>query len=374
MNSFVSRSHPVASGRSRLRPLMALAAALLTAWAPALADGWTAHKAKGALPSARSAPAVGALGKNVYLFSGVFDSITADPHVCYNDLYRFDTKSDQWKRLTPSGPVPPPRAYAASASHPESDRIFVFGGAFYSSPFYADFSVYDDLWAYDAKRNTWSQISANNAGPSARSRPAAWMVGDNLYVFGGINAYFGTMNDLWVYHLASNSWSELIPDGAAGSPPSRHEAMSGTRGQDGKLLIYGGETVDESFSFVTLNDTWAYSLANNTWKNLTPGAPFNVDPPRNLAGAGVLEGSLYIQGGDMPGGDSGGSGFAQNVSNDLWRFESGTWLEVTRAGHEGPYLKRHRGVEVGNELFLFSGYDFVDGAEVWNQTVYSFKP
>ena len=30
--------------------------------------------------------------------------------------------------------------------------------------------------------------------------------------------------------------------------------------------------------------------------------------------------------------------------------------------------------EVGNELFLFSGYDFVNQTEVWNQTVYSYRP
>lgn len=374
MTTSSSISRPLDAVSPGLQRLKAFALAAALVCTSALADGWTTHKSKGAVPSARSAPAVGALGKHVYLFSGVFDSITADPHVCYNDLYRFDTKSDQWRRLTPIGPLPPARAYAASASHPASDRVFVFGGAFYSSPFYADFSVYDDLWAYEAKRNRWSQINANNAGPSARSRPAAWMVGNNLYIFGGINAYFGTMNDLWVYSLDSNSWSELIPDGAAGSPPSRHEAMSGTRVQNGELLIYGGETVDETFTFVTLNDTWAYNLANNTWENLTPAAAFNIDPPRNLAGAGVLEGNLYIQGGDMPGGESGESGFAQNVSSDLWKFEYGTWLEVTCPGESGPRLKRHRGVEVGNELFLFSGYDFVNQTEVWNQTVYSYRP
>lgn len=374
MTTSSSNPRPVDAASPRFQRLKAFTLAAALVCTSALADGWTTHKSKGEVPSPRSAPVVGALGKHVYLFSGVFDSITADPHVCFNDLYRFDTRSDRWTRLTPVGPVPPARAYAASASHPASKRILVFGGAFYSSPFYADFSVYDDLWAYDVKRNAWTQIIANNAGPSARSRPTAWMVGNQLYLFGGINAFFGTMNDLWVYSLDSNTWSELIPDGAAGSPPSRHEAMSGTRVQNGKLLIYGGETVDETFSFVTLNDTWAYSLADNTWENLTPADPFNVDPPRNLAGAGVLGGNLYVQGGDMPGGESGGSGFAQNVSNDLWKFEGGTWLEVTCMGDEGPRLKRHRGVEVGDRLFLFSGYDFVDQAEVWNQSVYSFRP
>jgi N-acetylneuraminic acid mutarotase len=318
---------------------------------------------------------VGALGKQVYLFSGVFDSLVAGSDTFYNDLYRFDTKSDRWTRLSPPGPVPPARAYAASASHPDSNRFFVFGGAFYSQPDFSDFTVFDDLWAYSARGNAWTQIHASNAGPGGRSRPAAWMVGNQLYLFGGINAYFATMNDLWVYDLDSNTWSELIPDGAAGSPPSRHEAMSGARVQGDKLVIYGGETLGE-FGFETLVDTWEYSLADNTWENVTPAAPFNVDPPRNLAGAGMLRGRLYLHGGDMPGGTQCcGSPFPQNVSNDLWKFECGKWLEVTCGGETAPYLKRHRGVEVGDELFLFSGYDFTDPAgQVWNQTVYSFRP
>lgn len=43
-------------------------------------------------------------------------------------------------------------------------------------------------------------------------------------------------------------------------------------------------------------------------------------------------------------------------------------------GRERSAFEATSGVEVGNELFLFSGYDFVNQTEVWNQTVYSYRP
>jgi N-acetylneuraminic acid mutarotase len=372
-----SPSRPGHAVRSQSHPLMALAAVLLATCAPVLADGWTLHSTTGPEPSARSAPALGALGRDVYLFGGVFDGLSGENHVCYNDLYRFNTQSDRWTLLQPQGPVPPPRAFAASATHPGSGRLFVFGGGFNADPFYSDFSVYDDLWAYSARANQWTQIHAANAGPSGRSRPSSWMVGNRLYIFGGISAYFSTLNDLWVYNLDSNRWTEVIPDGAAGSPPPRHEAMSGSGAHGGRLILYGGETLGE-FGFVTLGDTWEYNIARNRWENLTPAPAHNIDPVRNLAAAGILKGDLYVQGGDMPGGEECcGSPFPQNVSNDLWRFDRHcqTWQEISSEVGPGPSLKRHRSVEVGNELFVFSGYDFSNPeGQVYNLDVYSFKP
>ena len=368
---------PANPGRSVFKLLGVLAAVLLSTCAPLLAGGWTVHSATGTGPSQRSAPAVSALGENVFLFGGVFDSLTAPEHVPYNDLYRFDTKSNRWTLLQPQGAAPAPRAFAASAAHEGSRRIFVFGGGVNTDPFYSDFSVYDDLWAYDTRANRWSQIQPVNAGPSGRSRPAVWMVGNRLYVFGGINGFFSTLNDLWVFNVQSRQWTELIPDGAVGSPPPRHEAAYGTGAQGGRLILYGGETLGQ-FGFETLADTWEYNIGRNRWENVTPAPEFNVDPPRNLVAAGVLKGDLYIHGGDLPGGDPCcGSPFPQNVTNEFWRFDGkrGIWEEISASAGAAPALKRHRAVEVGKDLFLFSGFDFTDPeGQAWNLSVYSFRP
>ena len=146
MNLLTYLPRPANPGRSMFKLLGVLAAVLLSTCAPLLAGGWTVHSATGAGPSQRSAPAVSALGENVFLFGGVFDSLTAPEHVPYNDLYRFDTKSNRWTLLQPQGAAPAPRAFAASAAHEGSRRIFVFGGGVNTDPFYSDFSVYDDTY------------------------------------------------------------------------------------------------------------------------------------------------------------------------------------------------------------------------------------
>ncbi len=129
---------------------------------------------------------------------------------------------------------------------------------------------------------------------------------------------------------------------------------------------------------MTLDDTWEYNIARGRWENITPAPQHNIDPARNFAGSGILAGDLYLHGGDIPGGsDCCGAPFPQNVSDQLWRFDlhKGNWRQVTRFRGEAPQIKRHRGVEIGNELFLFGGYNFVDGiGQIWNLDVFSFRP
>ena len=65
------------------------------------------------------------------------------------------------------------------------------------------------------------------------------------------------------------------------------------------------------------------------------------------------------------------------MTNELWRFDrnGGTWEEISASAGAGPALKRHRAVEVGKELFVFSGFDFTNPeGQAWNLDVYSFKP
>ncbi|MDB6174824.1 MAG: hypothetical protein JWL59_4135 [Chthoniobacteraceae bacterium] len=368
--------HAAGASKSRVSRFKILAVSLMLTASSSFGAEWTLHNTHGPRPSERSTPAVSAIGTQVYLFGGVFDNFSAGVDTFYNDLFKFDALKDKWVKLRPNGPIPAARAFAASAAQEESGRFFVFGGSSYG-PDFSDFHAFDDLWVYSTGSNAWSQIHAINAGPSGRSRPALWLVGSKMYVFGGITDSFATLNDLWVYNLNSNAWTLLIADGAAGSPPSRHEAISGSRHRFGKLVIYGGETLSEN-GFEILADTWEYNIACNRWDDITPAPRHNIDPSRNFAGAGILGGDLYLHGGDLPGGSNCcGAPFPQNVSDELWKFDlqDGNWRQVTRFRGDSPQLKRHRGVEIGSDLFLFGGYNFVDGiGQVWNLDVFSFRP
>lgn len=360
--------------------LLLLFVSLLSA-SRAEANTWTKRMTSGTRPTERSTPAVAAINKSVYVFGGVKDDFGSFQNTFYNDLYRFDTSTDTWYKLSPQGSLPPARAFAASVGVEQRGLMFLFGGANYD-PTFSNFIAYDDLWVYSVAKNTWKQLHPVNQGPVGRSRPNLWLVGNRLYLFGGITASFKTLNDLWVYELRTNAWTQVIPNGEKGAPPPRHEAQAGTKPRLGKLTLYGGETIDAKGNFQTLSDTWEFELNTNTWTQVTPIDAFNIAPPRNYGAAAVIGKALYLQGGDLPGGELGcGSPFAQNPTEELWRFDlvKHAWTQVKPDGDPPTRLKRTNSAKVGNQMYIFAGYDFqcsggTGVGQIWNLDVYSYDP
>jgi hypothetical protein len=329
--------------------------------------------------SARSTPAAAAIGPHIYLFGGVFDDFRAAEFVFFNDLHRFDTRTHAWVPLTPAGALPPPRAFAAGVAVPHRQWMLVFGGATYPAD-NSSVVTHDDLWAYDVRRNEWAQLRPENPGPSGRVRPAMWQLGDRSYVFGGLDASFRALNDLWAFDLATRRWTLLIPDGAAGSPPARVEAYAGADAVLGQLTVYGGEAgADEGFAL--RGDTWQFNVLTSTWRDVTPPVAANITQARYAGAAGQIGLSLYVQGGDLPGGAGGcGSPFPHHVTSELWRYSllRRTWEQIAPAGEALPRLKRTVAATVGTRMYVFAGFDFACtdevGGQVWNDGVYSYDP
>ncbi|HET7867348.1 MAG TPA: kelch repeat-containing protein [Burkholderiaceae bacterium] len=333
----------------------------------------------GAAPSARSTPVTVALEGDVFLFGGVKDDFAAFQNTFFNDLYRYDVRANTWVPLAPAGALPPARAFAAGVAVPLRRWVVVFGGSRYE-PDFSGFTAYDDLWAYDLGTRAWRQLRSVTPGPVGRSGPAMWLAGDQLFVFGGIDAGFQPLNDLWRYDLLLRAWTQLIPNGAAGSPPPRHVAAVAPGALAGRLTLYGGETVTAQ-GFAFLNDTWSLDLLTLRWQDVTPAAPRNIDPPRNYAAAAVVGGAMLVAGGDMPGGSSGcGSPFDQNPTRELWRFDllRRAWQQLAPGGDVLPRLKRVTGAQVGGQMYVFSGFDFACnngvGGQIWNTDVYRYTP
>ncbi len=198
-----------------------------------------------------------------------------------SDVVALDLATGAWSELagTASGPIG--RWGHSLVIDEQGDRAILFGGA--------SVAPYGDLWAFDLSTQTWSEIQAQNEGPSARRShlsvydPAT----RRMLVFGG----FGTtqQNDVWALDLAAAggpTWSELT---VLGTPPSPREFIPGTFDRNrGKLLVLGGSTASG------LTDT-AFALdlrnpAGPTWSSLTTegggpgarsGAVVAADAPRD---------------------------------------------------------------------------------------------
>ena len=339
---------------------------------------WSKLTTSGPALSVRSTPAAAAIGPHIYLFGGVHDDLSTSQFAFFNDLHRFDTRTNTWTLLAPAGAVPPPRTFAAGVAVPHRQLMLVFGGATFP-PDSSSVTAFDDLWAYDVQRNEWSQLRPDNAGPSGRVRPSMWQMGERTFVFGGLDANFRALNDLWVFDLGTHRWTLLTADGAAGSPPARFEAYAGADAVLGKLTVYGGQG-GADVGFAPRGDTWQFNVLTSTWNDVTP-ATGNISPARNIGAAAQIGLSLYVQGGDVPGGSTGcGSAFPQNPTSELWRYSllRRTWEQMTPRGDALPRLKRTVAAAVGGRMYVFAGFDFVCadgvGGQVWNDGVYSYSP
>lgn len=340
---------------------------------PSAQGSWRRLVTTGTRPTERSAAVAGGIGRQLYVFGGVKDDFSTGQNAFYNDLHRLDTHTLGWTRVLPATGTPSARAFAAGAAGPA--ELFVFGGATYTD---TSFEVFDDLWSYSAATNAWSRLTSSTPGPSGRSGATMWTVDRSLFVFGGIDATFTTLNDLWVYHLPTSTWTRQQPSGPV--PPARHMGQSGRVERLGRLTVYGGEG-DAAQGFPLLGDTWEFSLAQQRWREVTP-ASGNIDPARNYGATAIVGTNLYLQGGDQPGGDEGcGAPYPQNPTAQLWRFDLSlrTWHLLNPDGDPLVRLKRHTGATVDGRMYVVSGWDFqcpggVGPGQIWNQDVYRFTP
>ena len=147
------------------------------------------------------------------------------------DTWAYDPSANTWTELGPSGP-PPAREAPAMAYDPATRRVIMFGGGD---------SGLNDTWAYDPAANTWAQLSP--AGPVPVGRSGHVMVYDppsgRILMFGGAGGEAEVFfNDLWAFDATTNTWTELIPTGAL--PAGRSQPAMAYDPVTRRMILFGG--------------------------------------------------------------------------------------------------------------------------------------
>ncbi|XP_053282792.1 kelch domain-containing protein 4 [Pleuronectes platessa] len=165
-------------------------------------------------------------------------------------------------------PPPSPRLSASLSPHPEKDELILFGGEFFNGK---KTFLYNDLFFYNIKKNTWVKSDIPNPPPPRCSHQAVVVPqgGGQLWVFGG---EFGSPNgeqfyhykDLWVLHLATHTWENIK---ATGGPSGRsgHRMVLSKK----QLLVFGGFH-ESTRDFIYYNDVYSFSLETFSWSRLSP--------------------------------------------------------------------------------------------------------
>jgi hypothetical protein len=160
-----------------------------------------------------------------------------------------------WRLLPASGPVPAAREDHTWTVAPDG-VVYLFGGRDGSD-------VHDDLWRYDVASGTWAQVTPTGPSPSARfGHNAVWADGIGLVIFAG-QGPDGFFNDLWAFDAATNEWSQLQ---TAGEKPVPRYGSCAAVGPDGRLWISHGFT-SEGQRFA---DTHAFDFETHAWTDETP--------------------------------------------------------------------------------------------------------
>ena len=318
---------------------------------------------------------------NLWLFGGYgLDDI--DFYWWMNDLWKFDTETNEWTWV--AGPsyggnsgvygilaegdvdnIPGSKVNPSAFRDPDGN-FWLFGGS--------EFGYFNDVFEFSPTTLEWTWWGGSNKpiegvsgefgipgrggvpGPGSRVGALTWTdAAGNMWMMGGTNEpgletgttkklnEKGFLNDLWRYDRQANTWKYLggslllnATDGnfgtkglasAANVPPPRLHAASWT-GPDGKLWFYGGRSPSSS-----RNDLWSYSPDENifTWVNGNQeegvrglygpsGVEGNYLPGAIFGAASWVDkdGMMWLFGGAERG------NVWDKTFNDLWRYNPAT--------------------------------------------------
>ncbi|KAF1387187.1 hypothetical protein PFLUV_G00102750 [Perca fluviatilis] len=216
------------------------------------------------------------------------------------EFQNLDAKKTQVVETT--CPPPSPRLSASLSAHPEKDELILFGGEFFNGK---KTYLYNDLFFYNIKKNSWVKSDIPNPPPPRCSHQAVVVPqgGGQLWVFGGEFAspngeQFYHYKDLWVLHLATHTWENIKAPGGppgrsghrmvlskkqllvfggfhentrlnpSGNKPPPRSGFSVAVGPAGRALLFGGvcdEEEEETLEGDFYNDLYLYDMVKNRW-------------------------------------------------------------------------------------------------------------
>ena len=279
-----------------------------------------------------------AAGGKMYVFAGL-----APVWKAVGMVYEYDPATNQW---TKKKPMALPSHHVAFTTY--HDKVYAFGGFVppeFGPPAWVPIN---NAWEYDPAADTWKALAPM---PSKRGSALAAVVGDRIYVIGGVTtipgsketAIFPTHPHMSVgtveeYDPAANTWRERNP-----MPTPRNHAAIGV--VNGKIYVIGGRV---GAAFIGLASDVSvveeYDPATDQWS----GPRARMPTARSALGAGVYGGRIYVAGGEYQDPHM----MATFRAVEAYDPTSNTWTEMP------PMPVSRHGLAVGviaNRMYVVSG-------------------
>ncbi|MCB9793734.1 MAG: hypothetical protein H6741_13530 [Alphaproteobacteria bacterium] len=227
-----------------------------------------------------------------------------------------------WSELAVEGPSA--RGRYGATYDPVNRRALIFGGRYRVDGGSGDYTLYNDLWAFNFADRTWEMLDAGDDAPRTRYYPSLAFDADTetLYLYGGIiSASSMTIQpnaELWKW-TAAGGWQELD---VSGDRPSQRtflgEAWDPVRK---RIVLFHGQVGD--FWSLAYDETYAVDVTTGEFVELNDGTGAPSTRMHAHATYDALRDRYLLFGGHTDIGDG----------NDLWAMDpaTGAWSEVRPA-------------------------------------------
>ena len=226
-----------------------------------------------------------------------------------NDTYTFDPGTDTWKALTNAGTMPSARFLSHLFYVPSLNAHLLYAGATGTSAnaeaTALDTGLYKVVIDDAAGTATWTTLSPSGTIPPGRSSACFGFdrARQRLVVYGG-EVVNDTLGDTWEYDVVTDAWIDPM---ATGAPSKRGSSVCTFDQRTGKLMLYGGVSQP---SGTPTGQAWEYNPTLRQWRQLAPSPnPGNLTFAGSTYSPGV--GGMFFFGGRIS---------AISTSQATWTF------------------------------------------------------
>jgi N-acetylneuraminic acid mutarotase len=253
--------------------------------------------------------------------------------------------ASKWRKIDGG---PGPRYALQSVWDSRKNRLLIFGGEtnLVKNDKPAGSVFHDDVWAFDPKTGTWTELRIAGDKPSRRGWYAACFdtARSGIWVHGGFDGG-RIFDELWFFDCGADSWTKVSTKGPV--PPFRDYHSMVYNAKAGQLMIFGG--LRDFGRMELLDDQWTFDIETSTWTQVTPDG--NRPPARfGQTTAWDEDGQrLFVQGGVGAGG--------QYTAPDLWTYDAAkkTWAQQAGAGARNFAAGQMVYVADRDQLLIFGG-------------------